>query len=57
METPAPPSIDTTESSLSRPTIITVLCVIGFVGALFAIPRVLSDAARNIGACLHNYRK
>jgi len=50
METSSPPSIDTTASSASRPTIIAVLCVIGFMGGLFTIPKVLSDAARNIGA-------
>ena len=50
MEISSPPPIETTTSNASRPTVVTVLCVIGFFGGLFAIPMVFSDIARNIGA-------
>ena len=49
METPPPP-IETTPTSNSRPTAITVICVIGFIGGLFTIPLIFSDISRNIGA-------
>jgi hypothetical protein len=47
------PSFATTKEfqlEKKRPTIITVYCVIGFIGALFAIPLIFSDVAKNIGA-------
>ena len=40
---------DTGEIEKRRPTAITVMCIIGFIGAAFAIPAVFSDAARAIG--------
>lgn len=49
MET-SPPPIETTATSASRPTAITVICVIGFIGGLFTIPLIFTDIARNIGA-------
>ncbi len=33
-----------------RPGIITVICVIGFVGALFTIPFIFSDTAKMISS-------
>ncbi|HLO15168.1 MAG TPA: hypothetical protein VK206_10085 [Anaerolineales bacterium] len=33
-----------------RPTIITIVCAIGFFGALISIPLIFSDIAKNIGA-------
>jgi hypothetical protein len=33
-----------------RPVAITVICVVGIIGALFTIPLVFSDIARQIGA-------
>lgn len=48
METSTPPPIATTTTS--RPTAITVICVIGFIGGLFTIPLIFTDIARNIGA-------
>ena len=33
-----------------RPVIITVICIIGFIGALFAIPLIFSSFAANVGA-------
>ena len=50
METSSQSPIETTTSNVSRPTVVTVLCVIGFIGGLFAIPMVFSDIARKIGA-------
>ena len=32
-----------------RPTAITVICVLGFIGAAFTIPLIFSDIARQIG--------
>ncbi len=48
METSTPPPSATTTTS--RPTAITVICVIGFIGGLFVIPLIFTDIARNIGA-------
>jgi hypothetical protein len=48
METPPP--IETTTVNTSRPTAITVICVIGFIGGLFTIPLIFTDIARHIGA-------
>ena len=50
MEAPPPLPIETTTASASRPTVITVICVIGFIGGLFTIPLIFTDIARNIGA-------
>lgn len=33
-----------------RPVIITVICIVGFIGAAFAIPLVFSPVASSIGA-------
>ena len=43
------PTIQASEKSSRRPTAITVICVIGFIGALFTIPLIFSDIARKIG--------
>jgi len=50
METSTPPPIETTTTTATRPTAITVICVIGFIGGLFTIPLIFTDIARNIGA-------
>jgi hypothetical protein len=50
MDTSTPPSIENSETSTSRPAVITVICVIGFIGALLTVPLIVSDSARNIGA-------
>lgn len=34
----------------NRPTAITVICVIGFIGAAFTIPLIFSDIAGHIGS-------
>jgi hypothetical protein len=33
-----------------RPTAITVVCVIGFIGAAFTLPLIFSEVARKIGS-------
>jgi hypothetical protein len=33
-----------------RPVAITVICVLGFIGAAFTIPLIFSDIARGVGA-------
>jgi len=33
-----------------RPTIITIVCVIGIIGVLVTIPMLFTDIARSIGA-------
>jgi len=48
METQTPP-IEPTKASVSRPTAITVICVLGFIGAAFTIPLIFSDIAHKIG--------
>ena len=48
METPPP--IETTTACASRPTSITVMCVMGFIGGLIQIPLIFTDIAGNIGA-------
>ena len=35
---------------VKRPGIITVICIIGFIGALIAIPMAFSEIASSIGA-------
>ena len=37
-------------SSKKRPTAITVICILGFIGAVFTIPVVFSDIASQIGS-------
>jgi len=37
------------EQQKTRPVAITVICVLGFIGAVFAIPMIFSDIARQIG--------
>src|SRR5215470_18321325 len=45
------PSADQAPSQPARrPVAITVICIIGFIGALFAIPILLSGAASSIGS-------
>ena len=43
------PSIPTEPKPSIRPTAITIICVIGFIGALVAVPVAFTDAARSIG--------
>jgi hypothetical protein len=43
-------SIETLATPAPRPTAITVICVLGFLGALILIPAVFSDITRHIGA-------
>jgi hypothetical protein len=50
MKTSTPAPIETTTTTVPRPTAITVICIIGFIGGLFTIPLVFTDIARNIGA-------
>lgn len=50
MDTPSAPPIETTQPSSQRPTVITVICVLGFIGGLFAVPMIFADNARKIGA-------
>lgn len=38
-----------------RPTAITVICIIGFVGAILAIPMIFSDIARQVGSWYPSY--
>ncbi|NQW41838.1 MAG: hypothetical protein HQ463_00195 [Bacteroidetes bacterium] len=38
-----------------RPTAITVICVLGFIGAAFAIPLIFYDIARQIGSWYSPY--
>jgi uncharacterized membrane protein (DUF2068 family) len=33
-----------------RPILITVICILGFIGAAVAIPMIFSDISRSIGA-------
>lgn len=35
---------------IKRPVAIIIICVIGFIGLLFAVPLILSQAARDVGA-------
>lgn len=39
-----------TAAKVKRPTSITVICIVGFVGALIAVPLVFSPVAQQIGA-------
>jgi hypothetical protein len=43
-------TIDKSKAVQDRPTIITIVCVLGFIGALVTIPAIFSDVARNVGA-------
>jgi len=49
MEPSSPPSVEPVEAASARPTAITVVCVIGFIGALLAVPLVFTDIARKTG--------
>ena len=44
------PPIEAATPSNARPVIITVLCVVMFVGVVFAVPIIFSQIARDIGA-------
>jgi len=46
----SPPPIETAQPSDSRPVIITVLCLVGFIGGLFSVPMIFPRVARDIGA-------
>lgn len=35
---------------IKRPTVITIICVLGFVGAAVTLPLIFSDRARQIGS-------
>ena len=37
------------EEQKKRPTAITVICVLGFIGAAFSIPLIFSDIAGKVG--------
>lgn len=39
-----------TPATSERPIAITIICVLGFIGAAFSIPLIFSDIARSIGA-------
>ena len=39
-----------TRRAPERPMIITIVCVIGFIGVLFTIPLLFTDIARSVGA-------
>ena len=43
-------SIDNQVKEKKRPTAITVICVLGFIGAAFSIPLIFSDIAGQIGS-------
>ena len=50
MDTPSPPPIEAAKLASRRPVVITVICVIGFIGGLLVVPRIFGDTARSIGA-------
>ncbi len=35
---------------VERPVIITVICIIGFIGLLFVVPIIFSEIAKSVGA-------
>ena len=43
-------NIDNQVNEKKRPTAITVICVLGFIGAAFTIPLIFSDIAGQIGS-------
>jgi len=49
MGTPPAP-LAQTESARPRPTSITIVCILGLLGALISIPLIFTDVARSIGA-------
>lgn len=49
-EIPAPAQDLSAETPRQRPALITVLCVIGFAGAVMSVPVIFSDFARGVGA-------
>jgi len=44
------PPHQTEEATSTRPTAITVVCIIGFVGAILTVPMIFTDIAHKIGA-------
>ena len=40
---------DTPPALHQRPPVITIICILGFLGVLFVVPRVFSSAARDVG--------
>ena len=39
-----------TATTSERPIAVTIICVLGFIGAALTIPLIFSDAARSLGA-------
>lgn len=50
MEASPQSPIQATEAGHSRPTLITVLCVLGFIGGLITVPMIFTDTSRSMGA-------
>lgn len=50
METTPPPQIPTTETHSGRPTALTIICVLGFLGAILTIPAFFASLRLPIGA-------
>jgi len=45
----------THDDKIERPIAITVICIIGFIGAALSIPMVFSDIAKQIGNWFPSY--
>lgn len=43
------PTVPGSEAKKKRPLLVAVICVVMFLGAVFAVPLVFSEAARKIG--------
>jgi hypothetical protein len=41
---------DTPQNLVRRPPVISILCILGFIGVAFLVPKVFSTVARDIGA-------
>jgi uncharacterized protein (DUF983 family) len=41
---------DTTSDLQQRPPAVTIICILGFIGVFFLIPKVFSSVARDISA-------
>jgi hypothetical protein len=41
---------DTPTPTPTRPTVITVICILGFIGAALTIPLIFSNTAQSIGS-------
>jgi len=54
MNTDDSPAVATAPAN-TRPTAITVICILGFIGALMTIPLIFTDLARSIGAWYPGY--